>query len=62
MKECELRILNNFLNMMTKAYRKRTINWVVVRDIFLIGTSTSGSTSCINKCKELGIDPYGYTI
>jgi hypothetical protein len=57
----ELNILENFLYMMPKTYRNRSQNWVVVRDILLSGTSTGGQTSCIKKCRELGIDPYGHT-
>lgn len=56
----ELRILNNFICMMPKSYRKRTQNWVVVRDILLTNTATQGSTSCWLKCRELGINPDGY--
>jgi len=61
-KETELRILNNFINCMTKAYRSRTINWCVVRDILMQGTYAAGSSSCMKECEELGIDPYGYKI
>ena len=56
----ELRIIRNFLSNMTKTYRRLTMNWVVVRDILMTGTSTAGSTSCIAKCRDLNIDPYGY--
>ena len=58
----ELRVLENYIENMTKVYRRRNSNWVVVRDILLIGTSTSGRTSSINKCIELGIDPYEYEL
>lgn len=58
----ELIILKNFIDIMPKAYRKRTQNWVVVRDILLNRTSTAGQTSCIKKCRELVIDPYGYEL
>lgn len=61
-KETELIILNNFISSMPKSYRKRTINWCVVRDIFMRGTSTMGSTSCIGKCIDLDINPYGYEL
>lgn len=61
-KEYEYRILKNCVAMMTKTYRKHTANWVIVRDFLLAGTSTSGSTSCIQKCIDLGIDPYGITL
>jgi hypothetical protein len=58
----EMNIIKNFLRMMPKVYRERSDNWVVVRDILLSGTITAGMTSCIAKCRELGIDPYGYTL
>ena len=58
----ELQILKNYINMMPKIYRKRHCNWVIVRDILLANTATSGNTSCRNKCIELGIDPDKYLI
>jgi hypothetical protein len=61
-KDESLRILKNFLNCMTKTYRTRTCNWCVVRDLIMQGTSTAGMTSCIEKCRELCIDPHGYKI
>lgn len=61
-KQYELRIIENFLDCMSKAYRKRTNNWRVVRDILMYRTSTAGSTSCIAKCRELDIDPWGYDL
>lgn len=61
-KDNDLRILRNFLENMTKAYRKRSVNWVVVQDILMAGTTTAGSTSCIAKCRDIGIDPWGYTL
>ena len=59
--ELQIDILHNFIEMMPKVYRKRNCNWIVVRDILLYRTTTSGKTSCIKKCLELGIDPFGYT-
>ena len=61
-KSAELNILRNFIGMMPKTYRNRNQNWVAVRDILMSGTSTAGMTSCIKKCRDLGIDPYGYTL
>jgi hypothetical protein len=58
----ELRIVKNFINCMSKAYRMRSANYRVIGDILMQGTSTAGQTSCIAKCRELGIDPYGYTL
>ena len=62
LKTDELRIVRNFLNCMTKAYRQRTMNFVVVQDILMAGTRKMGRTSACKKCTELGIDPYKYTI
>ena len=59
-KEDELRILRNFIRQKPIIYGVKTQNWVVVMDILLSGTSTGGRTSCIKKCIELGIDPYGH--
>ena len=58
----ELKIIENFIYNMPKTYRQRNANHVVVRDILLRQTSTAGMTSCCRKCRELGIDPYGYTL
>ena len=59
-KEMELRTLDNFIWHMPKVYRLRHMNYSVVHDILMQGTSTSGMTSCINKCVDLGIKPYDY--
>lgn len=61
-KNNELRILKNFLYCMPKIYARRNANYCIVRDILMQGTSTAGMTSCIAKCRELGIDPYGYNL
>lgn len=61
-KSDELRILDNFIRNMTKTYRNRHQNWVVVRDILMAGTPTAGSTSCIQKCIDIGINPDGYNL
>ena len=58
----EFNILQNFLWKMPKTYRNRNQNWVAVRDILMSGTSTAGMTSCIKKCRDLGINPYGYIL
>ena len=58
-KEYELRLLKNYISMMPKVYSKRNINWCIVRDLLMQGTSTEGRTSCITKCYELGINPWG---
>jgi hypothetical protein len=61
-REDEMRIVMNFIGCMTKAYRLRTPNWVVVRDILMNRTYTAGRTSCIAKSRELDIDPWGYDL
>jgi hypothetical protein len=58
----ELRLLKNYLHNKSKAYRQRTPNYVVVRELIMSGTSHAGMTSCIMKCHELGINPYGYDL
>lgn len=58
----EIRLLKNYLSNMPKVYSARNQNWVVVRDLLMQGTSTAGMTSCIAKCRELGIDPYGHNL
>lgn len=58
----EIDIIKNFLYRMPKTYRTRTANHKVIHDILLARTSTAGMTSCIKKCYELEIDPYGYTL
>jgi hypothetical protein len=58
----ELLILENFIYNMPDKYRTYNRNYQIVGDILLRGTSTSGMTSCCEKCIELGIDPYSYSI
>lgn len=58
----ELRLLKNYIDNMPKAYRKRNVNWVIVRDLLMAGTLHAGRTSSINKCFELGIDAYDYEL
>lgn len=50
-------IISNFRSSHSKAWNKRTLNWVAVRNLFGYG---SGSASKL--CQDLGIDPDGYTI
>jgi len=57
-----LRILKNYISVMSKIYRQRNDNAAIVHDLILSGTSTAGRTSCIAKCRELGIDPYGHDL
>lgn len=61
-KEEELRILKNFIGMMPKTYRNRTMNRTIIRDILLSRTNTAGSTSCTRKCLDLEIDPTGFSL
>lgn len=60
--EYELRLLKSYLYHKPKTYRQRNTNWVIVRDLLMANTSHAGMTSCIMKCHELGIDPYGYDL
>lgn len=61
-RELEYRLLNNFINHMTKVYRERNCNWVIVQRFLQQGTSKAGSNSSREKCTKLGIDPWGYTL
>jgi hypothetical protein len=60
--EMEFRLLRNFIANMPKTYRKRNSNWVIVKEFLQWGTSKGGSTSSVEKCRLLGIDPYGYSL
>ena len=60
--EMELRLLRNFISHMPKTYRKRNQNWVIVKKFLQSGTSKGGSTSSVEKCMLLGINPYGYSL
>lgn len=60
--ENEYRFLKNFITHMPKTYRKRNVNWVIVKNFLMCGTSTGGRASSIQKCIELGIDPDGYNL
>lgn len=58
----ELQILRNACSLMSKKWNRRTVNWAKVKFILLWGTNHSGSSSSIDKCRELGIDPWGYSL
>ena len=60
--EYELIIIKNFIKQKPIVYRRRNQNYQIIGDILMNGTSHSGMTSCIEKCRELEIDPYGYKI
>lgn len=56
----EYRLLQRFIQMQPKTYRKRNTNWVIVRSFLQYYTSKQGSTSSRQKCIDLGIDPDAY--
>ncbi len=58
----ELDVLNNFIHHMPKTYRKNHNNMFIVMDILLRNTNKAGSTSCHDKCIELGINPYSFNL
>ncbi len=58
----EYRLLEKYINMMPKTYRQRNRNWPIVQEFLQYHTAFAGSTSSIEKCIELGIDPDGYEI
>jgi len=51
-------ILQNIEKSIPNYKRDNTPNWVMVHDYILRDTSVSGSTSCINFCKVIGVNPY----
>ena len=57
----QLGIMRNVEREILKAKRKRTTNWVLVKDYLLGCTSKGGSTSCYTHCLWMGVDPNGYT-
>ena len=60
--DMEYRLLKNFIAHMPNTYRKRNVNWVIVKEFLQRGTSKGGSTSSIEKCRLLGINPDGKTL
>lgn len=58
----EHRILSNVSRLIPPEKRKAMPNWKLVMDCLLMGTGASGKTSSYEKCKELGVDPDGYSI
>lgn len=60
--DMEYRLLRNFIFYMTKAYRNRNRNWVIVQDFLQLGTRKGGAGSSVEKCRMLGINPDGYTL
>ena len=54
-KETIFELIKNHIYLMPKVYRKRYVNWVMVRDLIHNGMGYSESI-----CRSLGVDPYGY--
>ena len=48
-------VVRNIRSKNSKAWNKRTVNWVLISDYF-----GYGSTSATKLCNELGIDPDGF--
>jgi len=55
-----LSVLTNIGNKMSGPLRKSTVNWAIVRDYLMSGTSKGGRTSSIEMCLWLGINPDAY--
>lgn len=51
-----LGVLKNIEREMPKAWRKRTRNYVIVKDFLLSHTSKGGRTSAYEMCEYLGVD------
>lgn len=60
--DMEYRLLEAYVNKLPKTYRKSNCNWVIAQEFLQYKTSKQGSTSSIEKCIDLGIDPDGYTL
>lgn len=58
----DLQLLRNACERMSKKWNRLTVNWAKVQTFLLWGTDHSGSRSSIEKCREMGIDPWGYTL
>ena len=54
-KETVFNLIKNHISLMPKVYRKRYVNWVIVKDLTYHGSGYSMSI-----CSALGVDPYGY--
>ena len=58
----QYRLLEKYIYSKPKVYRKRNCNWVIVQEFLQYNTSKQGSTSSIEKCIILGINPDSYEI
>jgi hypothetical protein len=50
-------VLSNVRRLKSKAWGKRNPNWVIVRDVFGVG-----STTAVNHCRNNNIDPDAYEV
>lgn len=53
-KEIVFKLIKNHIDLMPKVYRKRHVNWVIVKHLTYHGSGYSESI-----CRALGVDPYG---
>lgn len=60
--EVARRILHNYLAMMSKRYREKNPNWIVVRDLLLGGQHAGGCLYAMEECERIGVDPEGYEL
>ena len=54
-KETVFNLIKNHIDLMPKTYRKRYVNWVMVRDLTHNGSGYSQSI-----CRALGVSPNGF--
>ena len=54
-KETVFNLIKNHIELMTKTYRNRYVNWVMVRDLTHHGSGYSESI-----CRALGVSPNGF--
>jgi hypothetical protein len=60
-KQFHLNLLMSIEQEVSRNTRKTSWNVALVRDFVLGNTSKGGSTSCMDYCRWLEIDPYGFT-
>lgn len=53
-KETVFNLIKNHISLMPKVYRKRYVNWVIVKHLTHNGSGYSESI-----CQALGVEPYG---
>ena len=53
----EIIVLKNVRRLMSKAWNKRTANWILIKEVFGCGAARAYA-----KCQELNIDADGFDL